>query len=123
MKESVLMHAFICKIGEFLRKNAKKIIIFGGIIVLCLFIGFMFGRSTGENVSSDRESVNSIRNELDQAEGAKQDITGTAANISGTSTKLENAIGAASETSSNFESIIDQCQSIVEQIRKQPAGE
>lgn len=105
------------EILEFLQKNAKKIIIFGGIIILCLFIGFMFGRR--ENVYSDRESINGINNELEQAKGAKQDITGTASDIKNTSTKLENAIGTASETSSNFESIIDECQSIIEQIRKQ----
>lgn len=121
------MHAFICKIGEFLRKNAKKIIIFGGIIVLCLFIGFMFGRSTGENVSSDRESVNSIRNELDQAEGAKQDITGTASNISGTSTSiagtvenLANSINSTTGASAEFDAILEQCTSIISAIRNQP---
>ena len=97
---------------EFLRKNAKKIIIFGGIIFLCLFIGFMFGRKDLHD--------NGIRNELDQAEGAKQDIAGTTSDIKNTSTKLENAIGTASDASSNFESIIDECQSIIEQIRKQP---
>lgn len=102
---------------EFLRKNAKKIIIFGGIIFLCLFIGFMFGR---KDLHDNGESINGIRNELDQAEGAKQDIAGTASDIKNTSTKLENAIGTASDASSNFESIIDECQSIIEQIRKQP---
>lgn len=101
---------------EFLRKNAKKIIIFGGIIILCLFIGFMFGR---KGLYDNENTTNAIRNELDQAEGAKQDITETSSDIKNTSTKLENAIGTASETSSNFESIIDQCQSIIEQIRKQ----
>lgn len=101
---------------EFLRKNAKKIIIFGGIIILCLFIGFMFGR---KGLYDNGNTTNAIRNELDQAEGAKQDITETSSDIKNTSTKLENAIGTASETSSNFESIIDQCQSIIEQIRKQ----
>lgn len=103
---------------EFLRKNAKKIIIFGGIIILCLFIGFMFGR---KNLHDNGESINGIRNELDQAEGAKQDITGTASDIKNTSTKLENAIGTASDASSSFESILDECQNIIEQIRKQPA--
>lgn len=104
---------------EFLRKNAKKIIIFGGIIIFCLFIGFMLGNR--KNVSSNGNTIDAIRNELDQAEGAKQDITETASDIKNTSTKLENAIGTASETSSNFEPIIDQCQSIIEQIRKQSA--
>lgn len=102
---------------EFLRKNAKKIIIFGGIIFLCLFIGFMFGR---KDLHDNGESINGIRNELDQAEGVKQDIAGTTSDIKNTSTKLENAIGTASDASSNFESIIDECQSIIEQIRKQP---
>ena len=105
------------ELWEFLRKNAKKIVIFGGIILLCLFIGFMFDR---KDLHDNGESINGIRNELDQAEGAKQDIAGTTSDIKNTSTKLENAIGTASDASSNFESIIDECQSIIEQIRKQP---
>ena len=65
------------------------------------------------------EPTNAIRSELDRAEGAKQDIAGTASDIKGTSAKLENAIGTATDTSSNFESIIDECQSIIDAVRKQ----
>lgn len=65
------------------------------------------------------ESTDAIRSELNQAEGAKQDIAGTASNIADTSEKLENAIGTATDTSSNFESIIDECQSIIDAVRKQ----
>lgn len=75
--------------------------------------------SDRKDLYDNGESVNNIRNELDRAEGAKQDIAGTASNIEGTSTKLENAIGTASNASSNFESIIDECQSIINAVRKQ----
>lgn len=75
--------------------------------------------SDRKDLYDNGESVNNIRNELDRAEGAKQDIAGTASNIEGTSTKLENAIGTATDTSSNFESIIDECQSIIDAVRKQ----
>lgn len=75
--------------------------------------------SDRKDLYDNGESVNNIRNELDQAEGAKQDIAGTASNIEGTSTKLENAIGTATDASSNFESIIDECQSIIDAVRKQ----
>lgn len=71
---------------------------------------------------SDRKDLydnGELRSELNRAEGAKQDIAGTASNIEGTSTKLENAIGTATDASSNFESIIDECQSIIDAVRKQ----
>lgn len=115
------MHVFICKIKEFLRKNTKNILIIGGIIILCLFIGFMLGNR--ENVSSNGNPVDAIRNELNQAEKSKQDIEGTASDIKGTSTKLESSIGTATDASERFDQLINECQSIIDQIRKQPAGE
>lgn len=78
---------------------------------------------SGENVSSNGVSIDDIRTELKQAEGAKQDIAGTASDIDRTSTKLENAIGTATDTSSNFESILDECTEIIDAIRKQSSGE
>lgn len=74
--------------------------------------------SDRKDLYDNGEPVNNIRNELNQAEGAKQDITGTASSIAETSTKLENAIGTATEASSNFESILNECQSIIDAIRK-----
>ena len=115
------MHVFICKIKEFLRKNTKNILIIGGIIILCLFIEFMLGNR--ENVSSNGNTIDAIRNELDQAEKSKQDIEGTASDIKGTSTKLESSIGTATDASERFDQLINECQSIIDQIRKQPAGE
>lgn len=115
------MHVFICKIKEFLRKNTKNILIIGGIIILCLFIGFMLGNR--ENVSSNGNTIDAIRNELDQAEKSKQDIEGTASDIKGTSTKLESSIGTATDASERFDQLINEYQSIIDQIRKQPAGE
>lgn len=114
------MYVFICKIKEFLRKNTKNILIIGGIIILCLFIGFMLGR---ENVSSNRNTIDAIRSEFDRAEKSKQDIEGTASDIKGTSTKLESSIGTATDASERFDQLINECQDIIEQIRKQPAGE
>lgn len=115
------MHVFICKIKEFLRKNTKNILIIGGIIILCLFIGFMLGNR--KNVSSNGNTIDAIRNELYQAEKSKQDITGTASDIEGTSTKLESSIGTATDASERFDQLINECQSIIDQIREQPAGE
>lgn len=75
--------------------------------------------SDRKDLYDNGESVNNIRNELDRAEGAKQDIANTASDIADTSAKLENAIGTATDASSNFESIIDECQSIIDAVRKQ----
>ena len=97
---------------KFLCKNAKKIIIFGGIILLCLFIGFMFGGR--ENVSSNGVSINDVRTELSNAQDAKSDIAETVGN-------LANSIDTATGASKHFDAIIDECTGIIEQIRKQPA--
>lgn len=86
-------------------------------VLLVLYVCSLW--SDRKDLYDNGEPVNNIRNELDQAEGAKQDITGTASDIKGTSTKLENAIGTATDASSNFESIIDECQSIIDAVRKQ----
>lgn len=75
--------------------------------------------SDRKDLYDNGEPTDAIRNELDRAEGAKQNITGTASNIAETSTKLENAIGTATEASSNFESILSECQSIIDAVRKQ----
>lgn len=112
------MHVFICKIKEFLRKNTKNILIIiliiGGIIILCLFIGFML--SNRENVSSNGNTIDAIRNELSNAQDAKSDIAETVGN-------LANSINNVTDTSKQFDSIVGECQNIIEQIRKQPAGE
>lgn len=104
------MHVFICKIKEFLRKNTKNILIIGGIIILCLFIGFML--SNRENVSSNGNTIDAIRNELSNAQDAKSDIAETVGN-------LANSINNVTDTSKQFDSIIGECQNIIEQIRKQ----
>lgn len=74
--------------------------------------------SDRKDVYDNGKPTDAIRNELERAEGTKQDIAGTASNIEGTSTKLENAIGTATDASSNFESILNECQSIIDAIRK-----
>ena len=125
------MHVFICKIKEFLRKNTKNILIIGGIIILCLFIGFMLGNR--KNVSSNRNTIDAIRNELSNAQDAKSDIAGTTSDIANTSSdiantssdiaetvgNLANSINNVTDTSKQFDSIVGACQNIIEQIRKQ----
>lgn len=118
------MHVFICKIKEFLRKNTKNILIIGGIIILCLFIGFML--SNRKNVSSNRNTIDAIRNELSNAQDAKSDIAGTTSDIANTSSdiaetvgNLANSINNVTDTSKQFDSIVGACQNIIEQIRKQ----
>ena len=122
------MHVFICKIKEFLRKNTKNILIIGGIIIVCFLIWYVF--SGRENVSSNGVSTNDIRTELSNAQDTKSDITDTASDISNTSTDIAETVGnlaksidTATGASSKFDAIIDECTGIIDQIRKQPAGE
>lgn len=112
-----------------IKNNYKTVLIIGGIILLCLLIGFLLGRNARENVPGNGESISNIRNELDQAEGAKQDIANTASDIENTSTgiattvgNITSAIDAASNTSSEFDSILKQCTDIINAIRSQPTN-
>lgn len=105
----------------------KYIVIFSGICII-LFTYYMF--RSGENLSNNRESINTIRSKLEQAEGAKQDIADTAGDITSTSTDIAETVGNLAESidtatgaSQHFDAIIGECQDIIEQIRKQPAGE
>ena len=94
-----------------------KYIIIGGIIIVALYAYSLW--SDRKDLYDNGKPTDEIRNELDRVEGAKQDIAGTASDIADTSAKLENAIGTATDASSNFESIIDECQSIIDAVRKQ----
>lgn len=99
--------------------NYKTMAIVGGIIIVCFLVWYMF--SGRENVSSNGNTIDAIRNELDQTEKSKQNIEGTASDIKGTSTKLESSIGTATDASERFDQLINECQSIIDKIRKQPA--
>lgn len=75
--------------------------------------------SDRKDLHDSGKSIDAIRNELINAQDTESDITGTASDIADTSTKLENAIGTATDTSSNFESILNECTEIIDAIRKQ----
>lgn len=119
------MYAYMRKVWEFLQKNAKNILIFGGIILILLCIYWLL---FGKYVSDNGESTNEIRNELDRATDAKQDIANTATAIQNTVGELQDSIGkaetainAATGASSKFDQIIGECQDIIKQVRNQQA--
>lgn len=75
--------------------------------------------SDRKDLYDNGEPTDAIRSELNRAKGTKQDIAGTASDIEGTSTKLENAIGTATDASERFDQLINECQSIIDAVRKQ----
>lgn len=97
-----------------------KYIIIGGIIIVVLYVCSLW--SDRKDLYDNGKSTDAIRNELDRAEGAKQNIAGTASDVEGTSTKLENAIKTATNTSTDFDKLIDECTNIIDAVRKQPAN-
>lgn len=122
------MDEIVSKIKNFFMGNYKTMVIVGGIIIVCFLIWYVF--SGRENVSSNGVSTNDIRTELSNAQDTKSDITDTASDISNTSTDIAETVGNLAESidtatgaSSKFDAIIDECTGIIEQIRKQPAGE
>ena len=136
------MNEIVSKIKNFFMGNYKTMVIVGGIIIVCFLIWYVF--SGRENVSSNGVSTNDIRTELSNAQDTKSDITDTASDISNTSTdiaetasdisntstdiaetvgNLAESIDTATGASSKFDAIIDECTGIIDQIRKQPAGE
>ena len=124
----MIMNEIVSKIKNFFMGNYKTMVIVGGIVIVCFLIWYVF--SGRENVSSNGVSTNDIRTELSNAQDTKSDITDTASDISNTSTDIAETVGNLAESidtatgaSSKFDAIIDECTGIIEQIRKQPAGE
>lgn len=113
------MNEIAAKIKTFVKANYKIILVIGGIILVCLFIGALFGG--GKDVPGNGEPADTAGNELERVETAEQQITGTAEEIRDTSSDLADTIGTAQETSTGFEQLINECKDIIEQIRNQPA--
>ena len=124
----MIMNEIVSKIKSFFMGNYKTMAIVGGIIIVCFLVWYMF--SGRENVSSNGNTIDAIRNELSNAQDAKSDIADTASDISNTSTDIAETVGNLAESintatgaSQRFDQILGECQSIIDQIRKQPAGE
>lgn len=122
------MNEIVSKIKSFFMGNYKTMVIVGGIIIVCFLVWYVF--SGRENVSSNGVSTNDIRTELSNAQDAKSDIADTASDISNTSSDIAETVGnlassidTATGASSKFDAILSECTGIIEQIRKQPAGE
>ena len=122
------MNEIVSKIKSFFMGNYKTMVIVGGIIIVCFLVWYVF--SGRENVSSNGVSIDDVRTELSNAQDAKSDIADTASDIADTSTDIAETIGNLAESintatgaSQHFESILSECTGIIEQIRKQPAGE
>lgn len=124
----MIMDEIVSKIKNFFMGNYKTMVIVGGIIIVCFLVWYMF--SGRENVSSNGNTIDAIRNELSNAQDAKSDIAGTTSDIANTSSdiaetvgNLANSINNVTDTSERFDQLINECQSIIDQIREQPAGE
>ena len=127
-RSGMIMNEIVSKIKSFFMGNYKTVAIVGGIIIVCFLVWYVF--SGRENVSSNGVSTNDIRTELSNAQDAKSDIADTASDIADTSTDIAETVGNLAEsidnvtdTSKQFDSILGECQNIIEQIRNQPAGE
>lgn len=124
----MIMNEIVSKIKSFFMGNYKAMAVIGGIIIVCFFVWYVF--SGRENVSSNGVSIDDVRTELSNAQDAKSDIADTASDISNTSSDIAETVGNLAESidtatgaSSKFDAIIDECTGIIDQIRKQPAGE
>lgn len=127
----MIMNEIVSKIKSFFMGNYKTMAIVGGIIIVCFLVWYMFsGRENVSSVSSNGNTIDAIRNELSNAQDAKSDIAGTTSDIANTSSdiaetvgNLANSINNVTDTSERFDQLINECQSIIDQIREQPAGE
>ncbi len=121
------------KIKEFVIKH--RYIVISIFIFVIVFAAFVLCQR--KNVSINGVSINDIRTELsnaqdtksdiadtksDIAEDTKSDIADTKSDIAETVGNLASSINTATGASQHFDTIIDECTGIIEQIRKQPAG-
>lgn len=114
------MNEITAQIKTFVKTNYKIILVIGGIILVCLFIGALSGG--GKDVSDYGEPADATGSEFKRVETAEQQVAGTAEAIESTSTDLAETIEAATDASAKFEQLLDQCENIIEEIRNQPAG-
>ena len=112
------MNEIAAKIKTFVKANYKIILVIGGIILVCLFIGALSGGR--KDVSSYGEPTDTAGDKFERVETAEQQVAGTAEAIENTSTDLAGTIEAATDTSTEFDAILDRCESIIEAIRSQP---
>lgn len=124
----MIMNEIVSKIKSFFMGNYKTMAIVGGIIIVCFLVWYMF--SGRENISSNGNTIDAIRTELSNAQDTKSDIADTASDIADTSTDIAETVGnlassidTATGASQHFDAILSECTGIIEQIRKQPAGE
>ena len=87
------------------------------VILIVLFIIAVCMFCSRKDVYNNTEPINDIRNELNQVETTKQDIAGTVKELQNASTDLANSIKNATNASTEFDAILDECTSIIEQIR------
>lgn len=114
------MNEITAQIKTFVKANYKIILVIGGIILVCLFIGALSGG--GKNVSDYRKPADTAGDEFERIETAEQQVAGTAEAIESASTDLAGTIEAAADANARFKQLLDQCESIIEEIRNQPAG-
>lgn len=101
------------------------------IIAVCaaLIIGaacFLLGRfSAGKDVHDNTDAIRNATEQLDRAEDAQQSITESAdridksaGNIEAGIDKAQDGIGAAQTASEHIDAIIDECQEILDAVKK-----
>ena len=77
--------------------------------------------ATEKTYTITESQLTTLETNLTELKNQNKIIEGTASDIKGTSTKLESSIGTATDASERFDQLINECQSIIDKIRKQPA--
>lgn len=111
------MHEIWNKIKEIVIEHRLFVIIF----VVCVILYAVFVLCFREDISSNGNTADAVRGELEQAESAEQHIADAADAIESTVGGLADTIENAANASEEFEAILDECARIIDAIRNQPA--
>ena len=118
------------KIKTWLKKINPCYVIITVLVCIIIFLSCLLFRS---NIYDNGNTINDIRTELDRIEETKSDIAGTDEQLEQSTSTLEGGLNdlqdriesieisnsISQDASNKIDELIGECQSIIEQVRKQ----
>lgn len=118
------------KIKTWFKTIKPSYVVIAVLVCIIIFLSWLLLRT---NVHDNGNTINDIRTELDRIETTKSDITGTTEQLEQSTSKIEGGLdnlqgriesiessnSIAQDASNRIDELVGECQSIIEQIRKQ----
>lgn len=118
------------KIKAWFKTIKPSYVVIAVLVCIIIFLSWLLLRT---NVHDNRNTVDDIRTELNRIETTKSDIAGTTQQLEQSTSKIEgglndlqervesveNSNSIAKDASNRIDQLVGECQSVIEQVRKQ----